>query len=101
MTEELAMAAPMFAGFKMSAKMVFPEGALRIHQCDLSRMDDTVTLMSMDFDKMMENEGGIKASLKKLEADSREDFAAVVKELDGDRCRVQREGDSEAEVSAL
>ena len=78
--EEMAMAAPMFAGLKMSAKLVFEGG---IESTDATYTEgNTVTLMSLDFDELLKNEGGFGA-IQKLEAESREDFAATVKELNG------------------
>ena len=78
--EEMAMAAPMFAGLKVSVTVVFPEGIEATNAT--YRKDDTVTLMAVDFDKLMGNEGGF-AAMNKLKADSREDFEKAVKELDG------------------
>lgn len=78
--EEMAMAAPMFAGFKMSAKMVF-EGGIDSTNATYHE-GNTINLMSMNFDEMMKNEGGF-AAMKKLDVESREAFTAAVKELDG------------------
>ena len=78
--EEMAMAAPMFAGLKIAAKLVFEGG---IEATNATYVEgNTVTLMSMDFDELVKNEGGFAAT-KKLQADSREAFAAAVEELDG------------------
>lgn len=78
--EEMMMAAPMMAGFKMSATLVC-EGGIESTNATYHE-DNSVVLMSMNFDELMKNEGGL-AVMKNLKAESREEFAKKVEGIKG------------------
>ncbi|GHC65336.1 hypothetical protein GCM10007100_36360 [Roseibacillus persicicus] len=78
--EEMMMAAPMMAGLKITSKLEF-EGGIETTNATY-RDGNTVTLMSMNFDELMKNEGGLKV-MSNLKKGSREDFAKAVKEIKG------------------
>lgn len=78
--EQLVMMAPMMAGLKMSVKLQF-EGGIESTNATYTE-GNSVTLMSLDFDGLMKNEGGL-AAMKKLQVDGREEFAEAVKGVQG------------------
>lgn len=78
--EEMAMAAPMLAGMRMSAKL---ELADEIKESNATYQEgNSITLFSMNFDELMKNEGGF-AAMKKLGAETREEVAKAVTEVQG------------------
>ena len=78
--EEMMMAAPMMAGMKISAKLVFEGG---IESTNATYQDEnTVILMSMDMDELLKNEGGLKA-VKTLQVENRADFGKAVAKIKG------------------
>jgi hypothetical protein len=78
--QQMAQMGPMFAGAKMSSKLVI-EGGIAESNATFQE-GDTITLMSINFDELMKNEGGMKA-MKKLDAETREEVAEAVKEVKG------------------
>lgn len=78
--EEMLMMAPLMAGLQMSVKLHFADG---IESSDATYTEgNEVTLMSVDFDDLMKNEGGLEA-MKKLQVEGREEFAKAVQEVQG------------------
>lgn len=78
--EEMAMMAPMMAGMKVTAKLVVEGGIAETNAT--FRDGDAITLMAMNFDELLKNEGGLGA-MKKLDVEDRAAFAKAVSELKG------------------
>lgn len=78
--EEMAMMAPMMAGMKVTAKLVVEDGIAETNAT--FRDGDAITLMAMNFDELLKNEGGLGA-MKKLDVEDRAAFTKAVGELKG------------------
>ena len=75
-----AMMVEMFKGMKINTKLVASTG---IQKSDATYLkDDTITLLLMEFDEIMENPKGLKA-LQKLEGSKRGEIAASLKGVKG------------------
>lgn len=78
--EEMAMMAPMMAGMKISAKLVVEGGIAETNAT--YHEGDSITLMAMNFDELLKNEGGLGV-MKKLDVEDRAAFTKVVGEVKG------------------
>ncbi len=78
--EQMAMMVPMMAGLRVNVSLVCED---EIESTNATYRDgNTITLMGMNFDELMTNEGGIEV-MKKLKVETREEFAVAVKEVKG------------------